>query len=375
MLGAGPNRLKLTELAAHAARVRATRDAAPAAARADGAPATAAATAATHPRSAASSARRGARACARDAFVPLTSREAVRLFRWNAVLAVLHGAFVGVTLGLGNLQLAGPIYRTEVTFEDMTNSTARAADPSLPRYMLRPHYVELATALPLTWLTAAFFLITCVAHAGNAWLWRDAYEYALSRAKCPFRWVEYSLSAPVMLLLVAYGMGVRDYLLLCAIVVLTATTMPFGFLTEREARPASASEWATPLRYRLVPHLLGYVPQAGAWVVVLLSLYDEENGLLGTANATALAASNGTDPLADLRDRAPPAFVYAILWSQLLFFFSFGFVQLAQQMAPPSRYLAGEVAYQVLSLVCKSVLGGLVLANVLMLGDVSEAFA
>ena len=63
-----------------------------------------------------------------------------------------------------------------------------------------------------------------------------------------------------------------------------------------------------------------------------------------------------------------------IVWSQLVLFLSFGAVQLWQQASPPSMYFRGEMAYQVLSLACKGTLGGLLLANVLVLGDVAETF-
>ena len=73
-------------------------------------------------------------------------------------------------------------------------------------------------------------------------------------------------------------------------------------------------------------------------------------------------------------ENGPPDFVYAIIWSELVFFFSFGGVQLWQQCVRPSRYWRGEVAYQLLSLLAKGVLGSILIFNVLMLSNFDEIF-
>ena len=73
-------------------------------------------------------------------------------------------------------------------------------------------------------------------------------------------------------------------------------------------------------------------------------------------------------------NQSPPAFVYVIIWLQLLLFFSFGIVQIVQIMLPPSAFYKGEIAYQWLSLISKGLLGSLLLANVLVLGSFEEIY-
>lgn len=63
------------------------------------------------------------------------------------------------------------------------------------------------------------------------------------------------------------------------------------------------------------------------------------------------------------------------LISELVLFTSFGIVQLLQQLDTPKRYYIGELRYQILSLVSKTVLGLLMLTNVLVFSTVSEALS
>lgn len=67
----------------------------------------------------------------------------------------------------------------------------------------------------------------------------------------------------------------------------------------------------------------------------------------------------------------PPSFVYAIIALQVLLFMSFGFVQLFQLYC---NFRYSELAYTVLSLVAKTILGYMIYANVLVgMGRVTEA--
>lgn len=302
----------------------------------------------TATRTVVSSSASSANACDDFELDGLTSPSAATLFRWNVAMAAVHGLLAVVALTVGNLDLRAPLFATDLRFEDDT-----AADE--PRFVLLPTYVPAAgDGLPLTWLVALFSLLSCVFHLGNALVWRAFYERELRNCRAPTRWLEYTLSAPVMMVLLSYFAGVRDYLQLWAIVALTATTMTFGWLTERGARPVDAQTWrpASALE-RLVPHACGWLPQLAAWAVVLVNFYDQEYEA----------------------GRGPPWFVYVVVWSQASLFLSFAVVQLVQQAClPPAAYARGELAYQALSLASKAVLSLLLLTNVLVLGRVEDAF-
>ena len=66
--------------------------------------------------------------------------------------------------------------------------------------------------------------------------------------------------------------------------------------------------------------------------------------------------------------------MYVILWAELALFFSFGLGSLVSQLAPPRYFYRGELLFQVLSLVSKGLLGGLLLSQVLMLSRFEEAY-
>lgn len=269
-----------------------------------------------------------------------------RLRAWNAAMFCLHAALCAATLVVGNVRLAIPLYATETTFEVNTNRSANE-----PAFYLRPAYRETSFPLRLTMCVAFFFFISATAHLGNVALWRAYYEREVASCRCTPRWVEYAASASVMIVAIAVSVGVREYTLLLSLCALTATTMSFGLLTEYGAVARDADGWTTPARHRLLPHVLGYVPQLSTWACLLAGFYDQE------------ATSPGA-----------PAFVHAIVWTQAALFASFGAVQLVQQLSAPRHYWKGELAYQVMSAASKGTLGLLILANVLVLSDVSEAF-
>ena len=154
-----------------------------------------------------------------------------------------------------------------------------------------------------------------------------------------------------MIVLIAYGAGIRDGTALLAVAALIATTMPFGWWTELGANPKSLAEWTEPLWYRLIPWIIGHVPQLAAWIIILNQFYN-----------------NGWDV------SQVPDFVHVIIWGELLFFFSFGFVCLGVQIAEPRHFAKGEIAFQTLSLVSKGVLGLILIVNVLMLSRFDDLY-
>jgi hypothetical protein len=266
-----------------------------------------------------------------------------RLVRWNAAMFAVHAALATTTLLVGNRDLTVPLYRAVLTF--------RVDPDAAPAWELVPTYEE-SWGLPFTWLTAVFFLLSALAHLLNATLLRGLYLRALADCLTPLRWIEYFFSAPLMIVLVGYTLGIRDRAVTVANAALVATTMPFGYWTEQLARPASPDAWTRPLCVRLVPFLLGHVPQCAAWLLILLQFYDG---------------------VAEQAEDRTPAFVYAILWAELVLFFSFGAASLLSQLLPPRLFYRGEILFQVLSLVSKGLLGGILLSFVLMASSYEEA--
>jgi hypothetical protein len=212
----------------------------------------------------------------------------------------------------------------------------------------------------MTSLVALFFGMSCGFHFGNAFIWRKYYEYALERAYAPFRWIEYSGSASVMILILSYTSGTLLSPMLVSLFALTMITMYFGHLHEVICRPKSLDEWECKNKlWRLQAHLLGYVPQCFAWGLIIAQFMD-------AGGKTTTDASGQT--------RQMPKFVYAIVFGEMAVFWSFGVVQLIVSLRPPSKYCQGEIAYMWLSLFAKGFLGIIVLGNVLILDDFTDIY-
>lgn len=283
-------------------------------------------------------------------------REAVParlLIGWNVAMGLFHAALAAVTLSVANVDLAVPAYGTDlkVTYY---NETSKQFSDDLPDegekiWKVTPVYVEHGELYP-TLLTAAFFLLSSLFHFLCVAL-SPFYLSELALCRTPLRWIEYSLSAPLMFVLIAYSVGVRSTSLLVAVAFLICVTMPFGYWTEVAARPASASEWADPLPRRLLPWIVGHVPQVVAWGIILSQFYD-----------------------AGLDMSRIPWFVHLIVWLELAFFFSFGGAALLSQLLPPRLFYKGELGFQALSLLSKGSLGIILITNVLMLSRFDDIY-
>lgn len=269
---------------------------------------------------------------------------------WNVAMFVFHAAFCAVVLFLGKVDLTVPTYRTEITvvYTNESSSVESLSGNASRAWRLVPSYVE-AGELAFTLATASFFALSALFHLLNGCVLRSFYLRQLAKCRTPTRYIEYTFSAAVMQLLIAYTLGVRERLLLLSSAVLVGITMPFGYWCELMAVPLDADTWCEPLRIRLLPWFVGNAPQVTAWLIVIVTFYDQT-------------------------DNSAPAFVHAILWGELVLFFSFGFVALWQQLSTPSQFYQGEIMFQVLSLVAKGALGTILLANVLMLSDFAEIY-
>lgn len=152
-----------------------------------------------------------------------------------------------------------------------------------------------------------------------------------------FRWVEYSISSSLMILLIAQITGISDYGALIGIVGVNASMILFGWLQEKYAKPGSGD---------MLPFIFGCIAGIVPWLVVLISV---------------LSPSSPSDA-------TPPGFVYGIIISIFVLFNTFAYVQYKQYQAKGKwkDYLRGERAYIVLSFVAKATLALQIFANTLL---------
>jgi hypothetical protein len=190
--------------------------------------------------------------------------------------------------------------------------------------------------LPTGPAVAGFLLLSALAHVLVSTVWWRRYVADLGRQRNPARWVEYSLSASLMIVLIAQLVGISDVAALVALFGVNAAMILFGWLQERYERPG-AGGW--------LPFVFGCVAGAVPWVAITIYL-------LSPGSTSAASA---------------PGFVYGIFVSLFVFFNVFALNQWLQYRAVGRwrDYLFGERVYIGLSLTAKSALAWQVFAGAL----------
>lgn len=163
------------------------------------------------------------------------------------------------------------------------------------------------------------------------------YSASLLRNQNIFRWVEYSISSSIMIVLISLICGVTDVAALIAIFGVNSSMILFGWLQEKYENPGSKG-W--------LPFIFGCITGLVPWATLLFYIF-------------AIGQSGG---------EKAPAFVYVIVLTIFLFFNSFALVQWAQykKIGKWSDYLWGERTYITLSLIAKSALAWQIFANTLI---------
>jgi hypothetical protein len=181
--------------------------------------------------------------------------------------------------------------------------------------------------LPTGLGVAGFLALSALAHLAVITGWWGRYLGDLSRRRNAARWVEYSLSSSLMIVLIAQLVGIADVAALLALFGVNASMILFGWLQENYEAPGGGG-W--------LPFVFGCIAGIVPWIAIVV--YVLAPGSTSTAS--------------------PPGFVYGILVSLFVFFNVFALNQWLQYRARGRwrDYLYGEKAYIVLSLTAKSAL-------------------
>ncbi len=226
---------------------------------------------------------------------------------WNLGLTVLHAAQALVVL------LLASDFAITVTssFPEGPPGTKAPAPDSL-------FDVRVGTAI------AVFLGLAALDHLLTATVLRDRYEQGLRQGINRFRWVEYSVSATIMVLLICFYNGITGLEALIPVIGANVAMILFGWLQESMNPPGRSTT-------TMLPFWFGCVAGAAPWVVILINL---------------------------IGSQTVPGFVYGIVISLFVFFNSFALNQWLQyrEIGPWRSYAFGEKTYLVLSLVAKSLL-------------------
>jgi hypothetical protein len=163
------------------------------------------------------------------------------------------------------------------------------------------------------------------------------YSTGLTQSRNYFRWVEYSISSSVMIVLIAQICGVTDVTAIIAIFGVNASMIMFGWLQEKYETPGNGG-W--------LPFIFGCIAGIVPWVGLMFYVLS-----IGGAAKTAA-----------------PAFVLGIVISLFVLFNTFAIVQYLQykKVGKWSDYMRGEKTYITLSLVAKSALAWQIFASTLI---------
>jgi len=182
--------------------------------------------------------------------------------------------------------------------------------------------------LPTGPLVAGFLLLSAIAHLAiatpgiNAW-----YSRNLLKGANYARWIEYSLSSSLMIVVVSMLVGISDVVALIAIFAVNAMMILFGWMMELHNQTTEKTDWTS--------YWFGIIAGIVPWIGIAIYL---------------IGAGQG--------DQGPPAFVYWIFFSIFLFFnvFAINMVLQYKKIGPWKDYLFGERVYIILSLSAKTVL-------------------
>jgi hypothetical protein len=178
----------------------------------------------------------------------------------------------------------------------------------------------------ISWFVAIFFFLSMEAHVLVATLLNHQYNLDLEQGINRIRWIEYSLSASVMMVGISMLVGIYDIVALAAIFSLMCITNLCGLVMELVNLPRKNTVmWS--------PFLIGCFPGAVPWAIVFYQF-----------------------AISSFHDSNPPDFVYAVFIVMGIFFnlFPINMVLIYKKKYWWKDYTFAEKTWCYLSLFSKS---------------------
>jgi VanZ family protein len=243
------------------------------------------------------------------------------LRKFNFIMAGLHAvqgvAILVLSKGF-SLSVSGSYLRFDESTQQLNPASAQLFNISLPL------------------LIAGFLFLSAIAHMLIVTIYNKEYNKNLSNGINKARWIEYSISASIMMVAIALLIGMYDFVSLVMVFALVAIMNLLGLVMEVHNQTTQKTNW---LSY-WIGCLAGIVP----WFAVVFYF-----------------------ALSDNKGSGAPTFVYWIFVSIFIFFncFALNMVLQYKKIGPWKNYLYGERVYIILSLVAKSLLAWQVFAGTL----------
>ena len=280
------------------------------------------------------------------------------VFGWNGCAGVLHLVILFTVLGL--------LYDSSGNFQDVKFETidqfAREVendgiDESLPQInfscrVLQPD-IQLNESFPPISLKLLILLFSGVTAFSHFVLCCDSKQYYEilrdTGGKKPtngavnwVRYVEYSITASIMIVIIALEIGISQWSTLVGLIGCTWSCMMFGLLADIISRlqdTGTLYKWADTGKW--IAHFAGWMAIIFPFFVIIITFQNV------------------------FRDSEAPDYVSLLIWGETLFFVCFGVVQSYQLYSTdPCRFRKAESWYIFLSLTSKAFLTGIVFSYV-----------
>lgn len=191
---------------------------------------------------------------------------------------------------------------------------------------------DVVASVPLGPMVASFLFVSAIAHLSLATYGYGWYVENLKKGTNYARWLEYSISSSIMIVLIAMLVGISELSSLMLIFGLNATMNLFGWMMELHNQTTKKTDWTA--------YIFGCFAGLIPWIVLGIYFF---GAILQSTNSV-------------------PTFVYAIFFILAAFFNVFAINMVMQYRAKGrwADYLHGEKVYIILSLTAKSALAWLV---------------
>jgi len=257
----------------------------------------------------------------------------------NASCAIIHLIFFIIWIKKKNDNYIIPadlkIYTTSIqNIDGNVKTIIKEKENSFLKYDLRD-------------LLISFFLITFLVHAfyfissfNNVPLIGGLYNNMISNKNNFIRWIEYSITATIMINIVARSAGVSNEDTLLLTNLATAAVMLQGQTIELALKEKPSS---TKIQQLIIYNIVGWGLMLGVFGIII-SKFQQTIDDIKAATCVNI-----------------PDFVRNVIWSQFIFYMLFGAWQLYQIFTvyknPDYDYTKFEIGYNVLSLLSKTTLG------------------
>jgi len=250
-----------------------------------------------------------------------SSSDIASLRRWNLGAMLLHAASAVGVLVIAN------------DFTLPVNAAFADGPPGSANSWPVTHLFD----VPLAFAAAAFAILSALAHLAALTFARRRYEGDLARGINQLRWLEYSISSTLMVLLISQLVGVYDIAALIGIAGANVAMILFGWTMERQGVDRRARNEPVDWSSFVFGCIVGAIP----WIAITIYL-------IGPTEI--------------------PGFVYGIYVSLFVWFNSFAIVMLLEyrRIGPFRRVIVAERTYIILSFTAKFILTWQVAVNVLL---------